>query len=134
MANIENVKDKKDLENKQLILIPKIEDYIEYMINVILKLPRTEKFNIGNEYKLSLYKMMYAVLYINKINRKKQVLEGIELLNKIWSLSMNKPENVLIVMRKQKWIDIKKFDVSMSKIYEIGKIIGGLIKNYAKNN
>ena len=47
MANIENVKDKKDLENKQLILIPKIEDYIEYMLNVILKLPRTEKKKPG---------------------------------------------------------------------------------------
>lgn len=121
------------IENKQLILIPKIEDYIEYMINVILKLPRTEKFNIGNEYKLSLYKMMYAVLYINKINRKKQVLEGIELLNKI-DAELNCQRIYLRIMRKQKWIDIKKFDVSMSKIYEIGKIIGGLIKNYAKNN
>ena len=121
------------IENKQLILIPKIEDYIEYMINVILKLPRTEKFNIGNEYKLSLYKMMYAVLYINKINRKKQVLEGIELLNKI-DTELNCQRIYLRIMRKQKWIDIKKFDVSMSKIYEIGKIIGGLIKNYAKNN
>ena len=121
------------IENKQLILIQKIEDYIEYMINVILKLPRTEKFNIGNEYKLSLYKMMYAVLYINKINRKKQVLEGIELLNKI-DTELNCQRIYLRIMRKQKWIDIKKFDVSMSKIYEIGKIIGGLIKNYAKNN
>lgn len=121
------------IENKQLILIPKIEDYIEYMINVILKLPRTEKFNIGNEYKLSLYKMMYAVLYINKINRKKQVLEGIELLNKI-DTELNCQRIYLRIMRKQKWIDIKKFDVSMSKIYEIGKIIGGLIKKYAKNN
>ena len=119
------------IENK--LLIPKIEDYIEYMINVILKLPRTEKFNIGNEYKLSLYKMMYAVLYINKINRKKQVLEGIELLNKI-DTELNCQRIYLRIMRKQKWIDIKKFDVSMSKIYEIGKIIGGLIKNYAKNN
>ena len=121
------------IENKQLILIPKIEDYIEYMINVILKLPRTEKFNIGNEYKLSLYKMMYAVLYIKKINRKKQVLEGIELLNKI-DTELNCQRIYLRIMRKQKWIDIKKFDVSMSKIYEIGKIIGGLIKKYAKNN
>jgi len=25
----------KELENKQLILIPKIEDYIEYMLNVM---------------------------------------------------------------------------------------------------
>ena len=41
----------------ELILIPKYEKYMEYMLQVILKLPRTEKFNIGNEYKLSLYKM-----------------------------------------------------------------------------
>ena len=37
----------KETENK-LQLIPKIERYIEYMLNVIMKLPRVEKFNIGN--------------------------------------------------------------------------------------
>ena len=44
-------------ENK-LKLIPKAEVYVEYIINMIIKLPRTEKFSIGNEYKLSLYKML----------------------------------------------------------------------------
>lgn len=122
-----------NIENKQLTLIPKIEDYIEYMLNVIVKLPRVEKFNIGNEYKVSLYRMMYNTLYLNKINRKKQTLEGIELLNKI-DTELNCQRIYLRIMKKQKWIDIKKFDVSMSKIYEIGKIIGGLIKTYAKNN
>lgn len=122
-----------NVENKQLTLIPKIEDYIEYMLNVIVKLPRVEKFNIGNEYKVSLYRMMYNTLYLNKINRKKQTLEGIELLNKI-DTELNCQRIYLRIMKKQKWIDIKKFDVSMSKIYEIGKIIGGLIKTYAKNN
>ena len=34
----------------ELILIPKYEKYMEYMLQVILKLPRTEKFNIGNAY------------------------------------------------------------------------------------
>ena len=125
--------ERKNVENKQLILIPKIEDYIEYMLNVIVKLPRIEKFNIGNEYKVSLYRMMYNTLYLNKINRKKQTLEGIELLNKI-DTELNCQRIYLRIMKKQKWIDIKKFDVSMSKIYEIGKIIGGLIKTYAKNN
>ena len=125
--------ERKNVENKQLILIPKIEDYIEYMLNVIVKLPRTEKFNIGNEYKLSLYKMMYNTLYLNKINRKKQISEGTELLNKI-DTELNCQRIYLRIMKKQKWIDIKKFDVSMAKIYEIGKIIGGLIKTYAKNN
>lgn len=122
-----------NVENKQLTLIPKIEDYIEYMLNIILKLPRVEKFNIGNEYKVSLYRMMYNTLYLNKINRKKQTLEGIELLNKI-DTELNCQRIYLRIMKKQKWIDIKKFDISMTKIYEIGKIIGGLIKTYAKNN
>ena len=44
-------------ENK-LKLIPKAEIYVEYIINMIIKLPRTEKFSIGTEYKISLYKML----------------------------------------------------------------------------
>lgn len=37
---------------KELTLIPKSEKYIQYMLEVIMKLPRVEKFNIGNEYKI----------------------------------------------------------------------------------
>lgn len=36
--------------NKGLTLIPKSRAYIEYMILIIMKLPRTERFNIGKEY------------------------------------------------------------------------------------
>lgn len=36
--------------NKGLTLIPKSRAYIEYMILIIMKLPRTEKFNIAKEY------------------------------------------------------------------------------------
>ena len=108
------------IENKQLILIPKIEDYIEYMINVILKLPRTEKFNIGNEYKLSLYKMMYAVLYINKINRKKQVLEGIELLNKIdTELNKTKADADTIKNATPSYSFMRDLSTDEQKLYEL---------------
>ena len=37
-------------------------------------------------------------------------------------------------MLKNKWINEKKFKVAMEMLYEIGKILGGLIKQYAKNN
>lgn len=40
---------------------------------------------------------------------------------------------LLRIMYKNKWIDAKKFNVAMDKIYEIGKIIGGLLKYYGKN-
>ena len=37
-------------------------------------------------------------------------------------------------MKKNKWIDERKFKIAMEHIYELGKILGGLIKYYAKNN
>ena len=53
-------------DERELILIPKIEDYIKYVLNIIIKLPRTEKFSIGTEYKNNIYKMLEEILYINK--------------------------------------------------------------------
>ena len=57
---------KQEQENK-LALIPKSEKYIEYMLDVMIKLPRTEKFSIGTEYKQSMYKILNKVMILNKI-------------------------------------------------------------------
>ena len=118
----------KEKENR-LILIPKTEKYVEYMLQVIFKLPRIEKFSIGTEYKASMYKMLENILLISKINEK----EVLYYLNKI-DARLNTQRIYLRIMKKEKWIDIKKFNVAMEQIYEIGKILGGLIKYYAKNN
>lgn len=144
-----------------LSLIPKSEKYIQYILKLILKLPRTEKFSIGNEYKRSLYIMLENIMYLNKsikINSKyfekskyedrkiglqekdekrkyiiEEVLENVKILNKI-DCMLNTQRIYLRIMYKNKWIDEHKFNVAMEQIYEIGKIIGGLIKYYAKNN
>ncbi len=118
---------KQEQENK-LILIPKAEKYIEYMLQVIFKLPRTEKFSIGTEFKLSLYQMMRNIMMISKIEK----INILRYLNEIDSL-LNTQRIYLRIMKKNKWIDEKKFKVAMELIYEIGKILGGLIKYYAKN-
>ena len=52
--------------NNELIMIPKIEKYIEYMLTVLLKLPRTEKFSIGTEIKTSMYEMLKNVLLASR--------------------------------------------------------------------
>lgn len=118
-------------ENK-LKLIPKAETYCTYIINLIIKLPRAEKFSIGTEYKKSLYEMLNQIMYLNKIgkNNKENILN---ILNKIDAELMTQ-RIFLRIMKNNKWIDNKKFKVAMELIYEIGKILGGLIKYYAKNN
>ena len=119
-------------QEEVLILIPKIEKYIEYVLKMLLKLPRVEKFNIGNEYKISIYSILRKAIYINKIGNS---LENIKLrtLNEI-DAELVLERIYLRMMYANKWIDEKKFKVSMEHIYEIGKIVGGLIKYYAKNN
>lgn len=119
-------------KESKLKLIPKVEVYVEYVINMIIKLPRTEKFSIGSEYKLSLYKMLEEIMYLNKMDKASN-LSVIAVLNRIDSLLMVQ-RIYLRIMVKNKWIDKKKFNTSMGLIYEIGKILGGLIKFYAKNN
>lgn len=116
-------------ENK-LVLIPKIERYVEYMLDIIFKLPRTEKFSIGTEFKTSLYKLIENVIYLNKISNE-DFLENMKILNKIDCI-LNLNRMYLRIMKKYMWIDEKKFGVAMNLIYEIGKILGGLVKYYGK--
>lgn len=155
---------KQEEENK-LALIPKAEKYIEYMLDVMIKLPRTEKFSIGTEYKQNMYKMLEEIMLLNKVKNKYKpkdikklkiekledhevdIAENIEeqkqynqyrqeilhILNTIDS-RLNTQRIYLRIMKKYRWIDEKKFRVAMELIYEIGKILGGLIKYYAKNN
>ena len=133
------------MEKEKLVLIPKAEKYIEYIIELIIKLPRTEKFSIGNEYKESMYKMLECIMYLNKVksgnnNRNKENIDvtqnkdvNLIYLNKIDTL-LNCQRIYLRIMKKYKWIDEKKFNVAIEKIYEIGKILGGLIKYYGKEH
>ena len=141
-------------QKNELILIPKYEKYMEYMLQVILKLPRTEKFSIGTETKVSMYKMINNVLHLYKLNKSYNGKQEQEVLNNIDAeLNLNKIEiskrlyylnlidaelntqrTMIRIMFKSHWIDEKKYKVSMELLYEIGKIVGGLIKFYAKNN
>ena len=71
--------------------------------------------------------MLKNAIYINKVGNKIEYLNTIDaelVLERIY----------LRIMYSNKWIDEKKFKVSMEQISEIGKIVGGLIKYYAKNN
>ncbi len=115
--------------NEELKLIPKTEAYIEYMLQLIMKLPRIEKFNIGNEYKDNMYKMIENILMTIKTEKSKKIYY----LNKI-DVHLNCQRIYLRIMKNNRWIDEKKFQIAINKIAEIGKLVGGLIKYYSRNN
>lgn len=110
-------------KGNQLIIIPKIEKYIEYILIIVLKLPRTEKFNIGNEIKNSMYNMLKYTLLSTKVEK----LKRLELYNIIDS-EIYYQRICIRIMYNNHWIDEKKYKYSNELLSEIGKILGGLIK------
>ena len=117
------------IQDNGLKLIPIYELYMEYMIQLIIKLPRTEKFSIGTDFKQVMYSTLEDILYINKLEK----AQRLNYLNRI-DAKLNVQRILLRVMKKFAWIDIKKFNVAMEKLYEVGRLLGGLIKYYAKDN
>ena len=113
----------KQKEKEELKLIPSCEKYIQYMLEILFKLPRIEKFNIGNEYKKLMYETLENIHYLQKIH----ISKWLYYLNKIDAL-LNIQRSLLRIMYKNRWIDCKKFNNAIALIAEIGKIIGGLIK------
>ena len=122
------------MSNNELVIIPKIEKYIEYILTILLKLPRTEKFSIGNEIKTSAYRMLKNILLVPKIDKSKRL----ELYNVI-DAEIHFQRICIRIMYNNRWIDDKKYKHSNELLSEIGRILGGLIKSlgvnrYAKNN
>lgn len=98
------------------------------MVEAIFKLPRTEKFNIGNEYKISMYKMLKQILMISKVEER----DKLYYINYV-DAELNTQRIFLRIMYKNKWISEQIFRIASDMIYELGKIIGGLLKYYGKN-
>ena len=115
-------------KNNKLIIIVKIEKYIEYMLIILLKLPRTEKFNIGNEIKTSMYDMLKNILLASKISKNKRL----ELYNLVDS-NIYYQRICIRIMYNNRWIDEKKYKYSNELLSEVGKILGGLIKSLGVN-
>ncbi len=63
-----------------------------------------------------MYEMIQNILYLNKIEKSKRMYY----LNKIDAI-LNCQRIYLRIMKNNHWIDEKKFNIAIDKIYEIGK-------------
>ena len=96
-------------KDNRFVIIVKIEKYIEYMLTILLKLPRTEKFSIGTEVKTSMYEMMKNILLASKIDKSKRLS-----IYNIVDSNIYYQRICIRIMYNQKWIDEKKISIVMS--------------------
>lgn len=121
--------DRLEQKDNKLVIIVKIEKYIEYMLAVLLKLPRTEKFSIGTEIKTSMYDMLKHILLASKIDKNKRLS-----IYNVVDTHIYYQRICIRIMHGQNWIDDKKYKYSNELLSEIGKMLGGLIKSLGVKN
>ena len=116
------------LKSNLLQLIPRYERYVEYELELYIKLPKISKFNIGNRFVENILDTLESIYLLQKVRKEKRL----DVLNKIDS-NFSFQRSVLRVMYKLRYIDEKKFNVSIRYLSELGMMLGGYIKNVGVN-
>lgn len=111
-------------EASTLSMIPKAEKIVEYTYDIIAKLPRVEKYNIGTEVKNIAHSIMKSCVRINKVDKLDRMkycnlLDSDIILSKVY----------IRLMYRQKYISEKQYMYYISILDELGKMLGGYIKS-----
>lgn len=128
VVNYQNSNDKKNtekIEKNILYMLPKYERYMEYVLScILLKLPRTEKFGIGNEFKCTMYEGLKCIVALSKIESKERKFDFLNMLD----MSVIVQRIYIRIMYKEKYVDEKKYMCVIDYLAELGKMIGGYAK------
>ncbi len=106
-----------------LYMLPKMERHIEYVLGVVLKLPRIEKFNIGQEMKLVVYDTLKNILYLSKVN----ISYRLSVAN-IIDANISYEKALVRIMYRFRYIDNKKYMYMMDELITLGNMLGAYIK------
>lgn len=108
-----------------LLLVPKYERYMEYVILLVEKLPRIEKYNLGNALKQSLYTGIETILYLNKTKITSEMY--LELGNKL-DACVCIQRIYIRIMYKKSYIDERKYMYAVGLLDELGRMTGGVMR------
>lgn len=120
----ESVNSIKQETKSKLFLIPKMENYIDYMLDFLHRMPRETKY-ISDNFGKSMFNALNKIYILNSGILEKRI----SLVQEI-DMELNFERSCLRIIKKKGDIENKKCDVALEKTNEIGKIIGGLNKYY----
>lgn len=124
LTNNENVNSNRQENKSKLYLIPKMENYIDYMLDFLHRMPKEQKY-ISENYGKSMFNALNKIFVLNSgiVEKRISLVEEID-------MELNFQRACLRIIKKKGYIESRKCDVALEKVNEIGKIIGGLNKYY----
>ena len=109
-------------------LLPRYEEYIVYITNIISKSPKICRLSIGAQFQKAMYKTMYNIYRLMyKRNGRLDICNEIDAL-------FAYQRSLIRVMYENRYIDSKKKMTSIKMLGELGKILGGYVKSIGVAN
>lgn len=115
-------------KDSRLIIYEKMNVLIFYSKNLIQKFPKCERFDLCTDIKQNLYTNLRYIIYAWK---ERDISKRLEILNKI-DVELYVLKTLTRLSFEYKYITPKNYMVWNEKIGEIGKMIGGWIKQCQK--
>jgi DNA polymerase III alpha subunit len=103
-------------------LLQKVQDMMKYAYPILHQFPKVEKFSLANDIRHTMNMVLEYTITEDKKYTKTTTLEKLDIEN----------EKLKIYIRlsyELQYIDKHRYAVWSSKVVEIGKMIGGLIKS-----
>lgn len=111
------------MDKEGLKLIPKYMEYTKYMFKVLDKIPRIDKFNLGSNFRDSMFKTIEAIMHIGKVGKEFRL----EYINRVDALIATQRQYLRLMLNINIITD-KQFNYAIAQLGEMGKMVGGLVK------
>ena len=111
------------IDNK-LVIYQKFTELIYYSKNLLIKYPKSEKFDLCCDIKNVLYKNLRNIIFAWKAFDNKEKLKYLRVVD----VDLVFLKSLITISYKSKYISQKNYMVWNDKIAEIGKLLGSWIK------
>lgn len=109
---------------EELKILQKTYDMIKYGNLALLQFPKMERYALAGDIKRCMYKILELIIRANKTRNKKPVLYEIDV-----ELDILRTFIRFAADKDTKYLPIRKYEYWSKLLSEIGRMLGGWIKN-----
>lgn len=114
---------------KEMVIIQKTYDMIEYAYVCMRQFPKSEKFTLAAEIKTSMYTLLKLLIAASKKYYKKTTLQEIDIELQFLKTTVRLASQLKNSPGDPPFLPLKKYEEWSRHLAEIGKILGQWIKN-----
>ena len=109
---------------QKLILFRKTYDLILWVYPCVNHFPKSQRFVLGQQILNTLINFLKIIIEVNSYRDKKRFLL-------LASVELDKTRFLIRLAKDLRFTNIKKYGLTVKKINEVGKLLGGMIKRFS---